>query len=352
MVLVCLVIAAVWALFVQDKLIGWMRNLRVPDEVQAEVTDERRNKKQTRQPTRSKLVEFWKSNPLWWAVGMIFAIALQRLPLLFSFIALWIVLTVEIIRLKVFSQSWKLLGNAFGSLIVAALLCGVWKIVPPPAATPTLDQQTNAFFGILSKKAPWLVSPPEPRPVIIRSNQEATMEFTRTQIDMSAGAIFTTNRPTVAVIGFNNTSPGAAHDVYAEAILELLPRAGNIYTSKAAVKAAEQEENRRFHAFRQRWLCNSYKGEGNDHEKDHEEIIAAKTHPLSWDEVKDVGTGRKYLYAFGAIKWRDDTGSYETDLCWYYEGLDGVDNGVQKVVWTKCMDGHYKVRRPFKSEQD
>ena len=48
MVAVCLVIGAVWAILVQEKIVEWVRSGRTPDELQAEVTGKRRNKKQTK----------------------------------------------------------------------------------------------------------------------------------------------------------------------------------------------------------------------------------------------------------------------------------------------------------------
>src|ERR1700726_4890110 len=121
MVVACLVTSAVWALFVQDEIIGWLRNLGKPADMQTEVTGKRRNQKQTKQPTQSKLVEFWKSNPLWWVLGMLSAIALQHLSLFYSFVALWIVLTAESVRLKFFPRRWNLFGNTALSFTFAAL---------------------------------------------------------------------------------------------------------------------------------------------------------------------------------------------------------------------------------------
>jgi hypothetical protein len=310
------------------------------------------------QPTRSfyeKFVGFIESAILWGGIGVLVGATASLYSLRILFVVSYVILCVATLKAAFFSGARivvQVVANLFACSLIAAMFVILWRYTPKPAVMPSLDEQSNALFGMLAKKAPWLVSPPIPQPVVIQGHQEATMEFTRTQLDVSGGAIFMSDHPTEAVVGYKNTTSGAAHDVYAEAQLELLPRAGNVYTSKAAVKAAEAEENRRFHAFRQQWLQNSYKGEGNDEEMGKEEIMGIKTHDLKWNEVRDVAALRLKLYAFGAIKWRDDTGTYESDLCWYYDGLDGIENGVQKVIWTKCTSGHYKVRRVFDAFKD
>jgi hypothetical protein len=354
MVAVCLVIGAVWAILVQEKIVEWVRSGRTPDELQAEVTGKRRNKKQTKQSTGNKFVEFWKSNPLWWVLGMLSAIALQHLPLVLSFIALWIVLTVEIVRLEFFSQRWRLLGNGFVSVIFAVLLCVGSIVAPPPAMAPTLDQQTNAFFAMLSKKAPWLVSPPEPQPVVIRSNQTATAHFTWEELHAVNGALFMSLQP-VPVVFHYTSDDDTAHDVYIDATVEIItrPDTAAVATSMKAFREAEAKEEKAFHGFRQMWLSKSYWGEGHDLQKNEQQFFVGKSRALDqWKDVPDLLARREFLYVMGAVKWRDDTGTYETDLCSFYEGMDGVINGERKIVWTQCLSGHSQVRRVFDPSKD
>ena len=238
--------------------------------------------------------------------------------------------------------------------LVVSVLFGLHVMLDRKFAQSNISL-SNLFVAAMAKQYPWLVSPPKAEtpalPERPRSHQEASIEFTKTEIHTD-DSVFMSGYPTTVIIGYKNTASGAAHDVYTEAIVELVKRHGNIYTSRHDLELSEREENKHFRAFRKNWLSHSYLGEGNDQQKDDEPIMVAHTPPLTWQETADVAAGRAYLYAFGAIKWHDDTGTYETDLCSFYNGIDGVESGVRKVVWTKCMSGHYRVRRPFDPFKD
>jgi hypothetical protein len=247
-------------------------------------------------------------------------------------------------------KAGKIPGNIGMSFVLAVIFFSLYKFSPKPKGPPTLDQQANAFVDKLARQYPWLMSPPETTtqlPAI--QHQEATMEFTKTELHAASGFanVFAPNHEATVVFGYENTSPGVARDVYAGSKIELLPRHGDVYTSRKAVWLTERDENIHFRDFRNNWLAHIYLGEGNDMERNNEIVDVERTASLTAAEVAELNARTKYLYAFGAIKWRDDTGSYETDLCWYYDGMDGIENGVQKVIWTKCTSGHYKVRRIF-----
>src|SRR5579872_833035 len=298
-----------------------------------------------------KVSTFWRSTPVWGAISVLLSMFLaSRISFKVAVFLCWAVLWFEFVRIRAVSKRWLRIGTNI--LFGVILAMGLIEVMPyiQPKEQPTLDQQIDT----VARRFPWLNNPPKPQPVIIQSNQSTTVEFTWEELHQVLGSIFLSGQEVPVVFHFKSDN-ATAHDVYMDAIVELIrrPDRAALATSAKALRETQVKEEKLFHAFRQKWFSKLYFGTGQDLQKDDEQIQVRASRPLdNGNDVPDLAAGREYLYVMGAIKWRDDTGTYETDLCSYYEGMDGVVNGQQKIVWTQCASGHSKVRRVFDPTRD
>ncbi len=143
---------------------------------------------------RAKVHTFWTSTPAWGAIGVLIGALVAQLSRQLLFVGVGIVLWLEAIRVGFFEvRLWKWLGNIALAAVIAMLLIGLWKIVPPKGVL-TLDQQIQA----LAKSFPWLTKPvsestkqtiptaPPPAQAVVTC-PGYSLKFTQKQIDTDIG---------------------------------------------------------------------------------------------------------------------------------------------------------------------
>jgi hypothetical protein len=69
------------------------------------------------------------------------------------------------------------------------------------------------------------------------------------------------------------------------------------------------------------------------------------TKPLTYKEVEELKTQKMLVFFFGAIRWRDNTGEYQTSLVTY--NLPSVkQEDPNKITWID-MPKYSKAREPY-----
>ena len=136
---------------------------------------------------------------------------------------------------------------------------------------------------------------------------------------------------------YENTSNSAAKQISANGVLRFIP-------SDQTMKEQEEEAWKKF---RTAWLASlqgSLKGELDGHKQNSFDV---ETDPLSPEDAQDLKIARKYVYFMGAIKWADDNGEHETDICTYFSPNERGPSPEQPALWRSCLSGHSVAGRPF-----
>jgi hypothetical protein len=99
-----------------------------------------------RKEASHKWTELWRSTPIWGAVGVLAGTLLAQVSVILVFIAVWLVICVEFVSLRLIpNKPVRYLCNfAFGAVLAMAFW-GLWRVAPRPTTPPTLDQQMDAF---------------------------------------------------------------------------------------------------------------------------------------------------------------------------------------------------------------
>lgn len=144
------------------------------------------------------------------------------------------------------------------------------------------------------------------------ANNPATLKFTHTALNQyqtigsQTKTSFVENRPVLVRVTYENISDGAAEDVMPGGTLWLLP-----YPGKQGERVAAWDQ------FLTNWraLKNTLPLTLDGHKDDHFDLA---TLPLSSEQVKEITDEKLMLFFFGAIRWTDNLGKWETTLCSYF----------------------------------
>jgi len=302
---------------------------------QPRITDEPKVKK--------GLSRLWGSTPAWGAISVLAGLLISQISLKLVFFVAWAILWAEFVRAEIFSHKWlRRIGNIAVGVALAVLFIEI-RPHAKPKEQPSLDQQMDLLANRLSQRFPWLASPPaknEPiqQPVPLEAT---TVEFTKYELvrNSDLDKFFNSGYATPVRLTYRPTESHPAHDEVVGAETKVI---GNFKAGWPATAQVNADENTGFSAFRKKWLKFDNK---SDQGFTDERIIDVISDRLTFDEVRGIGTGTSGFYLFAAVRWTDDTGTYETDLCRFLSPV--VGSSSNPIAWSECLTGHSGVRRKF-----
>ncbi len=166
---------------------------------------------------------------------------------------------------------------------------------------------------------------------------ELKFKHTALFIEQKVGSVFVQGKTVKLRAVYENTSDSPAKQISANGVLRFI-------TSDETMKDREEEEWKKF---RIAWLA-SLQGTLKEELDGHKEkSFDVETDPLSPEDAQDLRSVRKYVYFMGAIKWTDDAGEHETDICTYFSPNERGPSAEQPARWRSCLSGHSAVRHAF-----
>jgi hypothetical protein len=249
--------------------------------------------------------------------------------------ALGKVLLISILLLAVFALYW-------GSL---------WLLGIHRNHLKALNAPNPQDEGKVNQPAPVRVEPPQSsRPKPPRPAAAASLEFTHTAIVkfMPADSPFIDDHPAEVHVIYANTKGGIAREVVPNC-------AALIFSGSIGNAHLRDVENANWNLFNTAWLANVASGlvTENDiagHDVTH--FCLARTSDIKPAEVQRLKEELDVVYVFWAVKWKDETGQYESEICTFFlpEGTTLIPKAPAQ--WRACITGHNVTRRPFKPPAD
>jgi pimeloyl-ACP methyl ester carboxylesterase len=191
-------------------------------------------------------------------------------------------------------------------------------------------------YPIASAKPSVRATATKPKLAVKRS---ATVGFKHTALVFreNYSSVFAADKPIEMKVVFENTGDSTAKEVRANGVLRLMDMTPGI----------REREEQRWQEFRKDWISSFEGGLAMDldgHKTDHFEI---GTERISENDANDLRNEQKLVYFLGAIKWSDDTGEYETDVCNYFRPSTRGP-AEAPALWYDCLSGHNEIHKLFR----
>jgi hypothetical protein len=177
---------------------------------------------------------------------------------------------------------------------------------------------------------------------------EASLELTHTAavLHASENSVFVAGSPVQVDVVYENTRGGTAREVIADCMVVIF--SGSL-PGEAGVRA---EETEKWDGFRKGWLSRVASGRATDNDiagYDKTHFCEGRTHfPLDQREAQRLRDEIDVIYVFGAVKWDDGSGQYESQICSRFMPKEITPFPNAPAQWRACLTGHNVIRRPFK----
>jgi len=177
-------------------------------------------------------------------------------------------------------------------------------------------------------------SPPETAQTV---DQEVTLQFEHTALFIASNksSPFVPNRPVSLRIVYRNVSDATARRVKADGVMSFIEYGPGI----------QDREEQEWQKFEKAWrtIENALPLDLDGHKEEHFDI---NTNLISEQQAAALQGETLILYFFGAVRWTDGTGEYETTFCSYFRPSVKLFPN-KPATWCDCSSGHNAVRRPF-----
>lgn len=244
--------------------------------------------------------------------------------------------------------AWRTIIAGVIMIVVIVVSIGVIAKRKPVASEIVLTvQQEDKHVAQPVPSAPAKFEPPQsaaPKPPSPRV--QASLEFTHTAIVkfIPDNSPFIPDSPAEIHVVYANTKGGIAREVLANcAALIFSGSIGNAHLVDA--------ETEKWNEFKAGWTTNIAGGLPTDNDiagHDVTHFCLAQTRNLKQDEVQRLRDEIDVIYVFGAVKWRDGTGQYESQVCTFFLPKAKTLDPKAPAQWRACITGHNVTRRPFK----
>jgi hypothetical protein len=329
------------------------------------MADSEPNKLQNHSPEKDKLALFF-ANPYVQGVGAIIALAVGLsgktgvdgtiicivVAGIIGSIGIWSHSTRKTLAIILIVFYAALLFAAAKYLTAKSKEVGTVPSPPEPTAIKLKQQPEQAkpqsFLSQpapQSNPAPLQVAPPKPH-----HPSEASLEFTHTAAMRYApdNTVFLADHPIEVQVVYANTKGGIARQVFTNCSIFIF--SGSILQS--GIPGLQAEETEKWNLFRNTWLSNIATGltlENDIAGLDKAHACVANTHrALKEDEARRLRDQIDVMYVLAAVKWRDGTGQYESDICSFFLPQERTFDPKAPAHWRDCITGHNATRKPFK----
>ena len=176
---------------------------------------------------------------------------------------------------------------------------------------------------------------------------QASLEFTHTAAVkwIPGDELFPPDYPLDVHVVYANTKGGIAREVFANCSLFLF--SGSVL--KGGTDGVKSQENEKWNTVRQAWLSNiasEILGDNDIAGFDKTHYCIASTHrPLRADESQRLRDQIDVVYVMAAVKWRDGTGQYESDICTFFLPKEKTNDPLRPAQWRACISGHNATRK-------
>ena len=151
--------------------------------------------------------------------------------------------------------------------------------------------------------------------------------------------VFVANQPATLTVTYKNKSEfGTAKHLFAGV---------KLLTIAPGPDLATKEEDQ-FKEFRNLWVHAQANKTGSDLGPDDNQVQDISSPPLREYVARGLEEETVYFYFFGALRWSDDFGTWETEWCTHFLINETKRNGGSPV-WKDCIAGHNSIRHPFVS---
>jgi hypothetical protein len=153
--------------------------------------------------------------------------------------------------------------------------------------------------------------------------------------------IFAENKPIQVALNIVNRSVvGVAKDVLTFAGTAFIPA-----DNESGLSIKEEDQ---FLQFRSSGLAMLPRMHGDEIAAGDNRVRDTITKPLQPELVKGLEEEMVYFYVFGILKWTDDEGTWETQICSHLL-VKRSKLGQGRAIWKECVSGakHNFVRHPF-----
>jgi hypothetical protein len=249
-----------------------------------------------------KIAALWNSHPAWGAIGVLLGILFEHLSRLLLFVGVWAVLLVEIIRIGFFrSRLQKWIGIPATLLILSGIFFGIWIIAPPPQEKPLLDTKIGSELDAIlhnteKGSSPIVVTTPPP-PEHTHVHYLSIPQIGGAYLHQPPPTMLPESALTIP-IGFKN-----AGDFPVESTA----------SSFACIPITTDDPNTAFNRVRKTFTFSVEGGTLQPHTDDilYQTISCAV---LTDEMIKQFFAKKLVFCGFGAVKWKDKSGRYETDF--------------------------------------
>jgi hypothetical protein len=283
---------------------------------------------------RAKFREFLESPVLWGGIGILIGAIASPLTFKYLFILAWLVIVVAVLKENLwesYPKTTKWLASILACAVVMIFAFFMWKVIPKPKEPPSIDETINAF----TKKFPFLSNPVP----IVNVNPQITLPKTdpHTHVEYhnvvyAAAIVHLPGTPDLHVgrnmtipFFFRNASDFAVQGPEDAGIVLLVP-----VRDIDRISSAERKKFKFYPPGGGDMPAHSIEGSYHTWESPQ----------FTEEDIKKINLGKLALCAFGAVRWKDGTGRYETgfDQCFIMVGGSlnwhaGSDNNKERPLY-------------------
>jgi hypothetical protein len=252
---------------------------------------------------KAKIGKFWASTPFWSGVTLLLGAIGSRVSTLLVYFAAWLLAVIEYIRIGFFKKLYlRIISVCVFGIVLVPVLAVIWKITPAQKESPTLDQQIDA----VAKKFPWLVTGPKmeiPKAEIPQSPEHTHLSYL--SIPEIEGAFL--HQPPPAMLPESTLTIPVGFKNVGDFPVE------STASSLACIPITTDDPNTAFPRVRKTFTFSAEGGTLQPHtdEISYQTVSCAV---LTDEMIKQFFAKKLVFCGFGAVKWKDKSGRYETDF--------------------------------------
>jgi hypothetical protein len=260
---------------------------------------------------KSKALQLLDSNVFWGGIGVLVGSTAASFSRIAMLCTSWAIVSLAIIKVSFFQTKRRLViigGNAVAALLVGLAFLIVWRMLPKPTTSPSLDQAVDISVERVIKRFPWMATGPTQHTEIITvptkpPPQHTHAVFVKDVITDATQPPFARGMQPAMNIGFTNGGDFAIKDGVLRAVVVVIPgsemnKIFNRYQSKIRLSTAVRGGDVPGHD--PLWRYHTFFGP---------ELTDANVTNLS----VPASDQKEVLCGLGILRWQDDTGEYETD---------------------------------------